>query len=100
MNKYYRSKHTGKIFNQKISKFIDAMYGKGSFDYDVSNGNVVEIEPPSLIDCIMFGSNSLAISRYLEIYPGTAWEDGRRAVSILRKEVFGKKNKKVEKTEA
>lgn len=99
MMKYYRSKHTGKIFNQKISKIIDMIYGKGSFEYDVSNGNMVEIEPPSLVDCIMFGNNSLAIARYLEIYPGTEWEDGKRAIHILRKEVFGNRKKKTENVE-
>ena len=57
------------------------------------------VEPPSLIDCIMFGNNSLAIARYLEIYPGTEWEDGKRAIYILKKEVFGNKKKKTENVE-
>lgn len=94
--KYYRSNYTGKIFTEKFAKFIDDVYGEGSFDYDVTVGNLVEIEPPSLLECVMHGNEALAIYRYREIYPGTSWEDGRRAVNIFKKDVL-KEHKKSKK---
>lgn len=86
MAKYYRSRYTGKIFTKKFASVLDDIYGPGSFDYDVTVGNLIPIEPPSLVDCIKNGNNHLTIFRYREIYKGTSWEEARNAVVILKKD--------------
>ena len=92
--KYYRSRYTGKIFTEKFAKLIDDVYGPGSFEYDISIGNLVLIEPPTLSECIKNGNESLAIYRYREMYPGTSWEDARKAVVKFKKDTMGFKKKK------
>lgn len=86
--KYYRSRYTGKIFTEKFAKLIDDLYGPGSFEYDVSIGNLVPIGQPSLAECIKKGNESLAIYRYREIYPGTSWEDARKAIKIFKRDTL------------
>ena len=85
--KYYVSKYTGKLFTEKFVKLIDDVYGPGSFEYDISIGNLVQVDPPSLADCITKGNEQLSTYRYREIYPGTSWEDARKAIKIFKRDM-------------
>ena len=88
MTKYYRSRYTGKIFTKRFASILDDIYGPGCFDYDITIGNLIPIEPPSLVDCIKDGNDRLAVFRYREIYKGTSWDDARNAIVLLKKDVM------------
>lgn len=82
--KYYKSMETKKIVNEKFIKGIDFVYGVGTLETMISDGLLKEIDPPTVEECIIHGSGSLAVQRYMELHPDASWEESSHAIDSIK----------------
>lgn len=101
---YYRSTATGKILSEGSARILNDIFGGDTVASMVSDGLLVSIENPSVVDCICSGNMASAITRYREIHDcGLA--EAKKAVYSMRADVsrvrniYKKKQKKAEATE-
>lgn len=92
---YYRSEQTNLIVSGNFIKALDYVHGKGTVNKLIEDGVLKEIEDPSVEDCILHGSGSVAVLRYRELHPDISWDDARIEVRKIQKEIRNsqKKNK-------
>ena len=101
---YYRSTATGKIMSEGSLRILNDIFGGETVTSMISDGLLVSIENPSVIDCICSGNMASAIIRYREIHEcGLA--EAKKAVYAMRADVSRvrsiqkKKQKKAEAAE-
>lgn len=92
MNHYYKSLFTKKIVTERYLSYMDDVFGPNWNRWGV----FVEIEPPSVIECIRHGNDLTAILRYREIHSNATLTEARKMVAAMKKDVryFDKKNAK------
>lgn len=83
---YYQSSITKKIMTENYLKVIDQVYGEGRMNDLINDGIVSEVPHPTVEECIYYGSNSVAVIRYKEVY-GVTWDEANKAVRKLRKKM-------------
>ena len=89
--KYYRSTATGKILTDTSLRIINDVFGDETISKMISDGLLVIVEDPSVIECINSGNMLSAFSRYCEIHNCTM-EEAKKAVYTIRADVFRIKN--------
>lgn len=91
---YYRSTYTNKIVADNFVKCIDYVYGRGTIDMLIAEKVLIPLENPTIDECIIHGSGSVAVVRYRELHPDTSWSDAskevRRLSKALRKDRYAK----------
>lgn len=85
--KYYRSKITGKIFNETDVRIITDVYGDNALDKVIADGFLELIDPPSVVDLLNANRKALAARRYMEIHNGSSLKDAVDAVEKIQKEM-------------
>lgn len=88
---YYRSTATGKILGENSLKILNDVFGDETVPNMVSDGLLVTVENPSVIDCIRSGNMVSAFTRYREIHGGTM-EDAKKAVYTIRADISRTQN--------
>ena len=64
---FYRSKITNNIITYPYD--LDKIFGEGTVDIYVKNGVLEKFNPPpTVIECLKYGSKMVAIHRYREIH--------------------------------
>ena len=96
---YYRSTATNKIMSENSLRILNDIFGGETVSNMVSDGLLVGIENPSVVDCICSGNMATAITRYREIH-GCGLADAKKAVYAMRADIskargiYKKKQKK------
>lgn len=92
MNHYYKSLFTKKIVTERYFPYVDDIFGP---DWSKTRA-LIEIEPPSVIECIRHGNDLTAILRYREIHSNATLTEARKMVAAIKKDIryFDKKNSK------
>lgn len=96
---YYRSTATGKILSEGSVRILNDIFGNDTVTSMVTDGLLVGIENPSVVDCICSGNMISAITRYREIHDCNLAE-AKKAVYAMRSDVsrvrgiYKKKQKK------
>lgn len=94
---YYRSKFTGKIVSGNATRIIEDIYGQDSFaTMVIFNDALVQIDPPSVIDCIDQGDIVLAVYRYRELNPDLSWDESYEKVIGMKRTMNRFRKKKTE----
>ena len=83
---YYRSTATGKILGENSLKVLNDVFGSETVNSIVSDGLLVAIENPSVIDCIRSGNMVSAFTRYREIHECTM-DEAKKAVYTIRADI-------------
>ena len=83
---YYRSTATGKIMSEGSVRILNDIFGGETVDSMISDGLLVGIENPSVVDCICSGNMASAITRYREIHD-CSLADAKKAVYAMRSDV-------------
>lgn len=82
---WYRSKLSGKIITSGTATAIDLVHGDGQFNQMIEDGQIIPIDPPSVIDILREnGSIAAACQRYREIHPDADLKTARAAVGRLQ----------------
>ena len=84
---YYRSTATNKILCENSLKVLNDVFGDDTVSKMVTDGLLVSIENPSVIDCIRSGNMVSAFTRYREIHD-CSMEDAKKAVYTIRADIF------------
>lgn len=98
---YYRSTATSKILSEGSVRILNDVFGADTVASMVTDGLLVGIENPSVIDCICSGNMASAITRYREIHE-CSLADAKKAVYAMRgdvsrvRSIYKKKQKKAE----
>ena len=87
MNKYYRSKITGKIIPSIY--VLDCIYGNNAIEKMIEEGIIEEIEPPTMEELIKNDIKTMVVKRYRELHPDSSFKESIAAVDKLY-EVYGK----------
>lgn len=95
---YYRSNKTGKIMSEGSLKVLNDIFGNNTINNMVSDGLLVSIETPSVVDCIRSGNLGSAFTRYRELHNCTL-DEAKKAVysmcaDISRTNGIAKRKKK------
>lgn len=99
---YYRSTATGKILADASLRIINDVFGDETVSNMISDGLLVLVENPSVIECVRSGNISSAFTRYREIHNCTM-EEAKKAVYTIRADISriqGIQNRKQKKSEA
>ena len=83
---YYRSTATDKILCENSLKILNDVFGDEAITNMMSDGLLVAIDNPSVVDCICSGNMVSAFARYREIHGGTM-EDAKKAVYTIRADI-------------
>ena len=83
---YYRSTATGKIMCGNFLNVLNDVFGEDTLANMTSDGLLVAIENPSVIDCIRSGNMSSAFTRYREIHE-CSMADAKKAVYTIRADI-------------
>lgn len=65
--KYYKSTITGRIVLRQDLDILDEIYGENKAWTEVGVGPLTEIDPPSVVDCVLHARNFVAVYRYKEL---------------------------------
>lgn len=66
--KYYKSTITGRIVLRQDLDILDEIYGENKARTEVGVGpHFEEIDPPSVVDCVLHARNFVAVYRYKEL---------------------------------
>lgn len=84
---YYRSTATNKIMSENSVRILNDIFGGDTVSSMVSDGLLVAVENPSVVDCICSGNMATAITRYREIH-GCGLADAKKAVYAMRSDVY------------
>lgn len=87
---YYRSLNTGKIFSGSVVRLLKDLYGNSEF---VMGTILVPAPDPSIIDCVRYGSGSVAVQRYRELHPGVTIKEAYYKVKEIKKDIRDLQNK-------
>lgn len=79
--KYYRSTITGKLLTGAAARNIEHVYGDGEIDKLIANGVLELVLEPSVEECLEFGNEAAAMTRYRDIHNCTL----REAHDAIRK---------------
>ena len=79
---YYRSNPTGKILSEGSLKVLTDVFGDGVIPNMVSDGLLVNIETPSVVECIRSGNLSSAFARYRELHD-CSMDEAKKAVYTM-----------------
>lgn len=96
---YYRSTATGKILSEGSVKILNDIFGGDTVSSMVTDGLLVGIEDPSVVDCINSGNMISAVTRYREIHD-CGVSEAKKAVYSMRadasrvRNIYKKKQKK------
>lgn len=85
---YYLATKTDKIVSHNFTKSVEYIYGKGTVENLVEEGILTPIDAPSIEDCILYGSGSVAVVRYMEQNPGVTWSDASHAIWEMKAELY------------
>lgn len=103
--KYYRSTATGKILTDVSIRIVNDVFGDETTSKMISDGLLVVVETPSVVDCVCSGNMVSAFARYREIH-NCSMEEAKKAVYTVRaditksKHIHNRKKKKAEATDA
>lgn len=81
---YYRSTNTGKIFSKSVIRLLKELYGRSDF---VVGSILIPVSEPNMIDCVKYGSGSVAVQRYRELHPDVSVKDAYYAVKKIREDI-------------
>lgn len=87
---YYRSKTTKKIVTEKVINSLYDIYGRGAgnmVDEHILKELVEIVEDPSLDECLRHGNEGVAIVRFRELNPEISFEDAKKAIRDLKREL-------------
>lgn len=84
---YYRSTATNKIMSENSLRILNDIFGKETVASMTSDGLLIAIENPSVVDCICSGNMATAITRYREIH-GCGLADAKKAVYDMRSDIY------------
>ena len=87
---YYRSKITGKIITDKALRNLYDIYGEADgnvVDWYIKKEVIEPVEDPSLEECIRYGNDGVAVIRFRELNEEVSFEDAKKAVRDLRREL-------------
>lgn len=84
---YFKSKYTNKIIAGNFARCLNYVYGEDTISRLIESGGLVEIEAPTVEECIMHGGGSVAVVRYRELYPDASWEYASMEVQRIRKQI-------------
>ena len=79
---YYRSSATGKILGEKSLNILNDVFGDETVSKMVSDGLLVSVGEPSVVECIRSGNLISAFARYREIHNCTM-DEAKRAVYTM-----------------
>ena len=79
---YYRSNATGKILSESSLKVLKDVFGGDPIPSMVSDGLLVNVENPSVVECIRSGNLVVAFTRYRELHD-CSMEDAKKAVYTM-----------------
>lgn len=85
---YYRSKITNLIVSGNYAKALNYVYGKNTIEKLVEEHTLEEIKEPSVIDCVRYGSGSVAVVRYRELHPEASWDEASAEIRKIRKDIY------------
>ena len=80
---YYRSTATNKILTENSLKILDDVFGDETIAKMTSDGLLVSIETPSIIECIRSGNMASAFTRYRELHDCTM-DEAKKNVYAMR----------------
>ena len=98
---YYRSSATGKILCESSLRVLNDLFGEDTIPSMITDGLLVIVENPSVVDCIRSGNMISAFARYREIHDCSA-EEAKKAVHAIRADIsrtqsiYKRKQKKAE----
>ena len=82
---YFKSKYTNKIIAGNFARCLNYVYGENTISRLIESGGLIEIESPTVEECIMNGGGSVAVVRYRELNPDASWEYASMEVQRIRK---------------
>ena len=83
---YYRSNATEKILSENSLKVLNDIFGNDTVTSMESDGLLVKIDEPSVVECIRSGSLGSAFIRYRELHD-CSMEDAKKAVYTMRADI-------------
>lgn len=85
---YYKSKYTNKIIAGNFARCINYVYGEGTIEKLIESGGLVEIEAPTVEECVAHGGGAVAVVRYRQLNPDSSWDDASKEIRRIKKELF------------
>lgn len=89
---YYRSNVTGRIISGASIRVLNDIYGDNGINDTIKFGTITPIENPTVIDCILDGTEITAMIRYREIHKCTL-RAAKEGVDLVRKDMARHKSK-------
>ena len=80
---YYKSKATGYVFAGTYLYCLNDIFGGNFVNQLIANGDIVECEPPTVIELIKSNNTIHAVRRYWEIHGGTLSEAKKKVDMMI-----------------
>lgn len=96
---YYLVNTNGRIATEIDLKIINDIYGDKGVENLIKMGHVKQIDPPTVVDCLISGNKYLAVKRYREIHEVENLRDAFDMVNEMERDVRNAKKSRGKKSE-